>query len=98
VTSFRRPELGCSILTPTFWCLPGRQADRQGETTAQSGAVGDFRHCLVEVVKLTQLGRIEMDLDDPRSENSSATHVWPITLDICRAITQLDFRVIPPTN
>jgi PIN domain nuclease of toxin-antitoxin system len=51
---------------------------------------------LWEVVKLTQLGRIEMDLDDPEVLRTlSATHVWPITLDIRRAITQLDFRSDP---
>src|SRR5512145_1571181 len=51
---------------------------------------------LWELVKLTQLGRIDMDLDDPQVLRTlSDTYVWPITLDICRAMVRLDFRSDP---
>ena len=40
-----------------------------------------------EIGKLAELGRIELDLDDPELTRTLAqVHVWPITLDICRAI------------
>lgn len=37
-----------------------------------------------------------MDLDDPSIIRSlSKLHVWPLTLDVCRAIHGLDFRSDP---
>lgn len=49
-----------------------------------------------EIGKLAELGRIELDLDDPELTRTLAqVHVWPITLDICRAIRTLDFRGDP---
>ncbi len=49
-----------------------------------------------EVSKLSQLNRIEVDLDDPEfSLILSNIHIWPITLDICRAIRKLDFTGDP---
>jgi len=51
---------------------------------------------LWEVAKLAQLGRIEVDLDDVElSRVLSRVHTWPITLDICRALRELDFRSDP---
>jgi len=51
---------------------------------------------LWELGKLAQLGRIELDLSDPSLERTLARiHTWPITLEICRAIPQLDFRGDP---
>ena len=51
---------------------------------------------LWELSKLVQLGRIEVDLDGPElSQLLSRVHTWPITLDICRAIRDLDFRGDP---
>ena len=51
---------------------------------------------LWEIAKLVQLGRIEMDLDGPElTRLLSRVHTWPITLDICRAIRDLDFRGDP---
>jgi PIN domain nuclease of toxin-antitoxin system len=48
---------------------------------------------LWEIGKLSQLGRIEIDLDDADvGPFLGALHVWPITLDICRAVCTLDFR------
>jgi PIN domain nuclease of toxin-antitoxin system len=51
---------------------------------------------LWEVAKLSQLGRIEMDLDDRKIERTlAAIHVWPITVDIARTSTRLDVAVDP---
>jgi PIN domain nuclease of toxin-antitoxin system len=48
---------------------------------------------LWEIAKLTDLGRIEIDLDDAElTRTLHRIHVWPLTLDICRALRQLDFR------
>lgn len=51
---------------------------------------------LWEVAKLAQLGRIEVDLDDPEVRQVlSAIKVWPITPEIAKASTRLDVRVDP---
>jgi len=51
---------------------------------------------LWEITKLAQLGRIELDVDDAQVKRTlSALHTWPITLDVCRAIRELDFRSDP---
>jgi len=51
---------------------------------------------LWEIAKLAQLHRIDEDLDDPEFILVlSSIHVWPITLDIARAIRELDFRADP---
>ena len=49
-----------------------------------------------EIGKLADLGRIEIDLDDAELVRALARiHVWPLTLDVCRAIRELDFRGDP---
>jgi len=49
-----------------------------------------------EITKLSQLDRIELDIDDPEfSLVLSNIHIWPISLDVCRAIRNLDFRSDP---
>lgn len=51
---------------------------------------------LWEISKLVQLGRIELALDDVELTRTVARiHCWPLTLDVCRAIHQLDFRADP---
>lgn len=51
---------------------------------------------LWEIAKLAQLGRIEEDLDDPELiQLLSSIQTWPLTLDVCRAISGLDFRGDP---
>ncbi len=46
---------------------------------------------LWEIAKLAQLGRVEIDLDDPELTRVLARiHVWPLELDVCRAIRSLD--------
>lgn len=49
-----------------------------------------------EISKLAQLGRIEIDLADHQlTRLLSGLHIWPIDLDICRAIPSLDFHSDP---
>lgn len=49
-----------------------------------------------EIGKLAELGRIELNLDDAELTRTLARiHVWPLTLEICRAIRSLDFRGDP---
>jgi PIN domain nuclease of toxin-antitoxin system len=51
---------------------------------------------LWEISKLGQLGRIQMDLDDPEIVRTlSKIHTWPLSLPICRAIHDLDFKSDP---
>ncbi len=51
---------------------------------------------LWEISKLAELGRIEVDLDDPELNRIlSRLHVWPITWTICRSIRKLDLRGDP---
>ena len=51
---------------------------------------------LWEIAKLAELGRIDADLDDPELLRTlSRIQIWPLTLDVCRAIRQLDFRGDP---
>ena len=51
---------------------------------------------LWEIGKLAELGRIELDLDDANLERALArVHVWPLTLEVCRAIPRLDVRSDP---
>ena len=51
---------------------------------------------LWELSKLAEFGRISLDLNDPDFEEAiSRVHVWPITLEVCRAIAQLDFDSDP---
>lgn len=51
---------------------------------------------LWEIAKLAQLGRIEVDLDDPEVVRTLArVHVWPLTREIAQASTRLDIRSDP---
>ncbi len=51
---------------------------------------------LWEIAKLSQLGRIALDLDAPDVVRTlSRLHHWPITLEIARASTRLDVRSDP---
>src|SRR6266487_1683470 len=51
---------------------------------------------LWEIAKLAQLRRIEIDLDDPAlTRLLSGIQTWPITIDICRLIGDLDFKSDP---
>ena len=49
-----------------------------------------------EISKLSELGRIEIDLDDPELVRTLARiQTWPLTLEVCRAIRTLDFESDP---
>jgi len=51
---------------------------------------------LWEIAKLSELGRIELDLDDSElARTLSRIQTWPLTLNICRAINTLDFDSDP---
>lgn len=51
---------------------------------------------LWEIAKLAQLGRIEVELDDPEVVRTlSRIHLWPITREIAHASTRLDVRSDP---
>ncbi len=51
---------------------------------------------LWEIAKLAQLGRIDLDLDDPEVTRVLAqVHVWPLTRDIARTCARLDFKGDP---
>ncbi|MEO8501844.1 MAG: PIN domain-containing protein, partial [Vicinamibacteria bacterium] len=46
--------------------------------------------------KLAQLGRIEIDMDDPAlARVLGSIRVWPITMEVARASTRLDVRSDP---
>ena len=47
---------------------------------------------LWEIAKLFQLGRIEVDLEDPEVLRAlSEVHVWPLDIEVCRKLRSLDF-------
>ena len=47
---------------------------------------------LWEIAKLSELGRIEVDLDHPELARTLARiQTWPLTLDICRSIQIVGF-------
>jgi len=51
---------------------------------------------LWEIAKLHQLGRIEVDLEDPEVIRALSTiHVWPLDISICQKLRLLDFRGDP---
>jgi len=61
-----------------------------GETWSISAIV------LWEIAKLSELGRIEIDLSHPELVRTlTRIQTWPLTLDICRSIQSLDFDSDP---
>jgi PIN domain nuclease of toxin-antitoxin system len=51
---------------------------------------------LWELAKLVQLGRLDVDLENPDVVRALArVHTWPLTLQIGRESTKLDFRGDP---
>jgi PIN domain nuclease of toxin-antitoxin system len=51
---------------------------------------------LWEIAKLSEIGRIELDLDHPELARAlTRIQTWPLTLDICRSIKSLDFNSDP---
>lgn len=78
-----------------LYALAGELTRR--ETTLLSREAWSISAIVIwEIGKLAELGRIEVDLDDAELVRTLARiHVWPLTLDVCRAIRQLDFRGDP---
>lgn len=75
--------------------LAGELRPRE-RTLLESDAWGISAIVLWEVAKLAELGRIELDLDDAAFVRAvSRVHVWPISLDVCRTLRELDFRSDP---
>jgi len=69
---------------------PGEDAILRSDTWSIADIV------LWEIAKLIELGRVETNLDDPALIRAlSRIHVWPITLEICKALGDLDFRGDP---
>jgi PIN domain nuclease of toxin-antitoxin system len=73
-----------------------------GEITAREGRIlraarwGISAIVLWELAKLAELGRIEINLDEPELDRFLANvHVWPLTLEVVRALHRLDFRSDP---
>ncbi len=73
-----------------------------GEVTSGEGRLlrgarwGISAIVLWELAKLAELGRIEINLDDPELDRFLANvHVWPLTLEIVRALRRLDFQSDP---
>jgi len=51
---------------------------------------------LWELAKLTQIGRLDLDLHSPELEIALAKiHVWPLDIAVCRATHKLDIRSDP---
>jgi PIN domain nuclease of toxin-antitoxin system len=73
-----------------------------GEITPREGRLlraqrwGISAIVLWELGKLAQLERIEVDLDDPELDRFLVNvRVWPLTLEVVRALRRLDFRSDP---
>jgi PIN domain nuclease of toxin-antitoxin system len=61
---------------------------------AQEWCISDI--VIWEIAKLAELGRIDVDLEDPElSRLLAGIRAWPISLDVCRAIGRLDFDSDP---
>ncbi len=78
-----------------LFALTGQLTDAE-QALLESDPWGISDIVIWEIAKLAQRGRIQMELDDSELIRLLAgITVWPITLDICRAITTLDFRSDP---
>ncbi len=75
--------------------LSGNLSAREEELLSTS-SWGISAIVLWELAKLTQLGRITLDLDDAEVRGAlSLLHVWPIDLAVARMSTKLDFASDP---
>ena len=78
-----------------IYALQGSLTQAEGEIlTGDSWSISGI--VLWEIAKLRQLGRIEIDLADVEIIRAlTGIQTWPISLDICRAIRELDFTGDP---
>src|SRR2546422_11409994 len=80
-----------SLLHPVRGDLPRRESALLSRETWSISAI-----VLWEIGKLAQLGRIAVNLDDPELVRAlTRLHTWPLSLDVCRAIRDLDVRGDP---
>src|SRR3989442_7002736 len=76
---------------PLMGALPRRESALLSRETWSISAI-----VLWEIGKLAQLGRIAVNLDDPELVRAlTRLHTWPLSLDVCRAIRDLDVRGDP---
>jgi PIN domain nuclease of toxin-antitoxin system len=77
------------------FALSGDITERERKLLA-SNTWGISAIVLWELAKLVQLGRIEIDLEDPEVVRIlSRLHVWPLDLTVSLQSTKLDFRSDP---
>lgn len=78
-----------------LYALAGELSDREVALLAREPwSIASI--VLWEIGKLSELGRIDIDLEDADLVRTLARiHVWPLTLEVCRAIRVLDFRGDP---
>ncbi len=77
------------------YAMAGTLKDREAKLL-RSDRWGISAIVLWELAKLAELGRIELDLNDPDVERFLAQlHVWPLSLAVVRALAILDFRGDP---
>ena len=78
-----------------LFALQGRLTQREEALlTSDSWSISGI--VLWEIAKLADLGRVEIDLDDPEIVRAlSGIHTWPITIDVCKTLGDLDFRGDP---
>lgn len=78
-----------------IYALRGDLRPRERELLSDN-AWGVAAIALWELAKLAQLGRIDVDLDDPEVDAVLAgLHVWPLDLEVAKASTHLDFHGDP---
>ncbi len=66
------------------------------ESVLRSNEWGVAAIVLWELAKLRQLGRVEIDFEDPDVDAALASlHVWPLDVAVARMSTQLDFNSDP---
>jgi PIN domain nuclease of toxin-antitoxin system len=67
-----------------------------GADVAGRGAMEHFGDRLLEISKLVQLGRLELDLASAEFGRAlSRIRVWPLDLAVCPESTRLDFQSDP---
>lgn len=78
-----------------LYALTGDLRDR--ETSLLSNDAWSISAIVLwEISKLSELGRIEIDLENPELVRTLARiETWPLTLEVCRTIRTLDFKGDP---
>jgi|SRR6185503_315664 len=78
------------------FALTGQLRPKEKDLLSKEKRWGISAIVLWEVAKLHQIGRIEVDLEDPEVVRAlSMIHVWPIDLPVCQRMRVLDFEGDP---